>query len=135
VAAPVEGVGEGLSEDVLTGLSRFSYLRVIARGSTAKYSSESGDIRAIGKELGARYVWKAACGRREASCGWRFSCNAPTGAHLWAENYERTFSPEDILRCRRSCPTNRLNVADQRGRFARRISEELRSKNEETDPA
>jgi adenylate cyclase len=37
-------------------LSRFTYLRVIARGSTAKYSSESGDIRAIGKELGARYV-------------------------------------------------------------------------------
>ena len=39
---------------------RFSYLRVIARGSTAKYSSESGDVRAIGKELGARYVMEGS---------------------------------------------------------------------------
>jgi TolB-like protein len=53
-------LAKGLSEDVVTGLSRFSYLRVIARGSTAKYSSESGDIRAIGKELGARYVMEGS---------------------------------------------------------------------------
>jgi len=39
---------------------RFSYLRVIARGSMAKYSSESGDIRAIGKELGARHVMEGS---------------------------------------------------------------------------
>jgi len=73
-SAELRALAEGLSEDVLTGLSRFSYLRVIARGSTAKYSSESGDIRAIGKELGRSLCdGRAACGRREASCGWRFS--------------------------------------------------------------
>jgi tetratricopeptide (TPR) repeat protein len=54
--AALRALVEGLSEEIITGLSRFSYLRVVARGSTAKYSSESGDVRAIGKELGARYV-------------------------------------------------------------------------------
>jgi adenylate cyclase len=39
-----------------TGLSRFSYLRVIARGSTLRYAHEATDLRAVGKELGARYV-------------------------------------------------------------------------------
>src|SRR6202012_5415538 len=54
--ADLKALGDGLSEDVVTGLSRFSYLKVIARGSTAKYSSESSDVRAIGNELGARYL-------------------------------------------------------------------------------
>jgi len=52
--ADLKALAEGLSEEVITGLSRFSYLRVIARGSTAMHSSESGDVRAVGKELGAQ---------------------------------------------------------------------------------
>ena len=56
----LKALAEGLSEEVVTGLSRFSYLRVIARGSTAKYSSESGDVRAMGRELGARYVMEGS---------------------------------------------------------------------------
>ena len=40
--ADLKALADGLSEDVVTGLSRFSYLKVIARGSTARYSSESG---------------------------------------------------------------------------------------------
>ena len=58
--ADLTALAEGLSEEIVTGLSRFSYLRVIARGSTAKYSNEAGDIRAIGKELGARYVMEGS---------------------------------------------------------------------------
>jgi TolB-like protein len=58
--ADLKALAEGLSEEVITGLSRFSYLRVVAGGSTAKYSSESGDLRAIGKELGARYVMEGS---------------------------------------------------------------------------
>jgi len=132
-SAELRALAEGLSEDVLTGLSRFSYLRVIARGSTAKYSSESGDIRAIGKELGARYVMEGSL--RQAGSKLRLAVqlvDAPTGAHLWAENYERTFSPEDIFALQDDLvPRIVSTVADQRGVLSRRISEELRSKNEE----
>src|SRR5262249_6453847 len=58
--AELEALAEGLSEDIVTGLSHFSYLRVIARGSTLRYTDDSGDVRAIGKELGARYVMEGS---------------------------------------------------------------------------
>src|SRR6476660_7950537 len=41
----IEALAEGLSDDILTGLSRFSYLRVIARSSTLRFSGESTDVR------------------------------------------------------------------------------------------
>ena len=44
----------------MTGLSRFSYLRVIARSSTSRYANEAVDVRAAGKELGARYVMEGS---------------------------------------------------------------------------
>jgi TolB-like protein/Flp pilus assembly protein TadD len=132
-SAELRALTEGLSEDVITGLSRFSYLRVIARGSTTKYSSESGDIRAIGKELGARYVMEGSL--RQAGTKLRLAVqllDAVSGAHLWAENYERTFSAEDIFALQDDLvPRIVSTVADQRGVLPRRISEELRSKNEE----
>ena len=45
-----------LVEEIVTGLSRFSYLRVISLSSTAQYAGKPFDVRAAGKELGARYV-------------------------------------------------------------------------------
>jgi adenylate cyclase len=54
--ADLRALAEGLSEDIVTGLSRFSYLKVIARTSTARFAQDSGDVRAISKELGARKV-------------------------------------------------------------------------------
>ena len=49
-------LAEGLTEDIVTGMSRFSYFRVIARGSTLSYANKAIDLRVAGKELGARYV-------------------------------------------------------------------------------
>src|SRR5208337_3881314 len=85
-SADLKALADGLSEEVVTGLSRFSYLKVIARGSTAKYSSEGGDVRAIGKELGARYVMAGTL--RQAGAELRLAVqivDAVSGAHLWAE--------------------------------------------------
>ena len=101
-SAELKALAEGLSEETITGLSRFSYLRVIARGSTAKYSSESGDIRAIGKELGARYVMEGSL--RQAGTKLRLAVqlvDALSGAHLWAENYERDLQPRKGFRVAR----------------------------------
>jgi TolB-like protein len=85
-------------EEVITGLSRFSYLRVIAGGSTAKYSSESGEVRATSKELGPRYVMEDS--PRQAGNKLRVAVQlveASTGSHLWAETFERTFNPETVF--------------------------------------
>ena len=88
----------GLSEDIVTGLSRFPYLRVIARSSTSRYANELIDVRTAGKELGARYVMEGNL--RKAGSKLRLAVqlvDAVSGAHLWAENYERAFSPEAVF--------------------------------------
>jgi len=117
-----------LPEEVITGLSRFSYLRVIARGSTAKYSSESGDVRTIGKELGARYVMEGSL--RQAGTRLRLAVqlvDAVSGTHLWAENYERTFNPENIFALQDDLvPRIVSTVADYYGILPHHISDALR---------
>jgi serine/threonine protein kinase/tetratricopeptide (TPR) repeat protein len=132
--ADLKALAEGLSEEVVTGLSRFSYLRVIARGSTAKYSSESGDIRVIGRELGARYVMEGSI--RQAGTKVRIAVqlvDATTGAHLWADTYERAFTPEDVFALQDDLvPRIVSTVADQYGILPRTISEGLRSKSEDS---
>jgi len=131
--ADLTALADGLSEDVVTGLSRFSYLRVIARGSTARFSSEVGDIRAIGKELGARYVIEGSL--RHAGTKLRLAVqlvDAMTGAHLWAENYERSFSPEAVFELQDDLvPRIVSTVADMNGVLPRSMSEAVRNRDPE----
>jgi hypothetical protein len=54
--ADLAALAEGLTEDIVTGLSQFSYLRVIARSSTSLFSNEPVDVRTAAKELGLGYV-------------------------------------------------------------------------------
>ena len=96
--ADLTALAEGLTEDIVTGLSRFSYLKVIARGSTARFKNEAADVRSAGKELGVRYVMEGSL--RQAGTKLRLAVqlvDAVSGAHLWAENFERTFSPETVF--------------------------------------
>jgi len=126
----LRALAEGLSEEVVTGLSRFSYLRVIARGSTAKYSNESGDVRAIGKELGARYVMEGNL--RQAGSKLRLAvqlADTVSGAHLWAETYERSFNPDAIFELQDELvPRIVATVADQYGVLPHSMSEVLRQR-------
>jgi adenylate cyclase len=81
---------DGITEDIITELSRFSELFVIARNSTFRYKGKTVDVRQIGRELGVRHVLEGSI-RRDGS---RVRINAQlidaaTGAHLWAERYDR----------------------------------------------
>ena len=128
--ADLTALAEGLTEEIVTGLSRFSYLRVIARGSTARYANESVDIRSAGKELGARYVMEGSL--RQAGTKLRLAVqlvDAVSGAHLWAENYERTFSPETVFELQDELvPRIVSTVADQYGVLVHGMSESLRGR-------
>jgi TolB-like protein/Tfp pilus assembly protein PilF/predicted Ser/Thr protein kinase len=128
--ADLKALAEGMSEEVTTGFSRFSYLRVIARGSTAKYASESGDVRAVGRELGARYVMEGSV--RQAGSTIRVTVqlvDAITGAHLWAENFERSFSPEALFSLQDDMvPRIVSTVADMNGALPRSMSAAVRSR-------
>ena len=81
---------DGITEDIITGLSRFSELFVIARNSSFQYKGKSPDIRQVGRELGVRYVLEGSI--RRAGDRVRVSAqliDAVTGAHRWAERYDR----------------------------------------------
>jgi TolB-like protein/pimeloyl-ACP methyl ester carboxylesterase/Tfp pilus assembly protein PilF len=130
VNAELEGLAEGISEDIVTGLSRFSYLRVIARSSTQRFNSEATDVRSVGKELGARYVMEGSL--RQVGSMLRLAVqlvDASTGAHLWAETYARSFSPEAVFELQDDLvPRIVSTVADWYGVLPRSMSEVLREK-------
>jgi TolB-like protein/Flp pilus assembly protein TadD len=126
----VEALADGLTEDIVTGLSRFSYLRVIARSSTLHHSGESLDVRSIGHELGARYVMEGSV--RQAGSTLRVAAqlvDAASGAHLWAESYNRPFRPDEIFELQDDvAPRIVSTVADMNGILPHTMSEALRGR-------
>ena len=93
--AEMESFANGLGEEITTGLSRFRYLSVVARASSARLKGETGDERALGDKLGARYVLEGSI--RKGGSSIRVTAqlvDAQTGTQLWAETYNR-----DLLAC------------------------------------
>jgi adenylate cyclase len=87
---------DGMVEDIITELSRFRALLVIARNSTFTYKGKAVDVRQVARELGARYVVEGSI--RKAGERVRVTAqliDAATGSHLWAERYDRTL--EDVF--------------------------------------
>lgn len=87
---------DGVTENIITELSRFQTLFVIARASSFSYKGNSTDVRKVGPELGVRYVLDGSI-RRTAN---RIRVSARlvdtvTGNHIWAERYDRVL--EDIF--------------------------------------
>jgi TolB-like protein/class 3 adenylate cyclase len=81
---------DGLTEDLITDLSRLSGLFVIARHSVFTYKGKAVKIEEAGRELGARYVLEGSV--RKAGDRVRITAqlvDATTGHHLWAERYDR----------------------------------------------
>jgi len=80
---------DGMVEDIITALSRFNQLFVIARNSTFTYKGRAVDVRQVAKELGVRYVLEG--GVRKAGTRLRITgqlIDAATGAHLWADRFD-----------------------------------------------
>jgi len=132
--ADLAQLAEGLTEEIVTGLSRFSYLRVIARSSTTRYAKEGADVRVVGRDLGARFVMEGSL--RQAGSTLRLAVqlvDAATGAHLWAETYDRPFRPDEIFSLQDDLvPTIVSTVADTNGVLPHAMSEALRGRGPET---
>jgi TolB-like protein len=87
---------DGMVEDIITALSRFKSLFVIARNSSFTYKGKAVDIKQVGRELGVRYVLEGSV--RKTGARVRISgqlIDAATGAHLWADRFDGAF--EDIF--------------------------------------
>ncbi|MGQ7846419.1 adenylate/guanylate cyclase domain-containing protein [Granulosicoccus sp. 3-233] len=80
---------DGMAEDIITALSRFEQLFVIARNSSFVYKDRSVDIKQVGRELGVRYVLEGSVrrsGERVRITGQLI--NSETGNHLWADKFD-----------------------------------------------
>lgn len=85
-----EGFADGLTEDLITDLSRTSGLFVIARNSSFAYKGKTMDVRDIAGELGVRYLLDGSA--RRAAGRVRINArlvDAESGDHLWAERFDR----------------------------------------------
>ena len=88
-----EYFSDGMTEDIITDLSKISGLLVIARNSTFSYKGKSVKVKQVAEELGVRYVLEGSV--RRAGDEIRINAqliDAMTGVHLWAERYDGTMS-------------------------------------------
>jgi len=91
-----EFFADGISEDIITALSKFRSLFVIARNSAFSFKGQSIEVKDIGRKLGVRYVVEGSV--RRAGNRVRISAqliDAVADSHLWAERYDRDL--EDIF--------------------------------------
>ena len=85
-----EYFADGMVEEIITALSRFKWLFVIARNSSFTFKGKTVDIKEVGRRLGVRYVLEGSV--RKASGKVRISgqlIDALTGTHIWADRFER----------------------------------------------
>jgi adenylate cyclase len=85
-----EYFSDGMTEEIITALSKVPDLLVIARNSTFTYKGKAVDVKQVGKELGVRYVLEGSV--RKAGNRIRLTAqliDSKTGSHLWADRYDR----------------------------------------------
>ena len=93
-----EFFADGIAEDIITALSRYSSLFVIARNSCFTYKERAIDVKQVGRELGVRYVLEGSlrkAGNRVRVTGQLVE--AETGKHVWAERYDRDLTDIFVL--------------------------------------
>jgi adenylate cyclase len=93
-----EYFADGMVEEITTALSRFKWLFVIARNSSFTFKGKAIDIKEVGRRLGVRYVLEGSV--RKATGKVRIAgqlIDAITGAHVWADTFERDLSDIFVL--------------------------------------
>ena len=124
---------DGLTEDIITALSRISALWVIARTSTFTYKGKPTDVKRVASELGVRYVMEGSV--RRAGDRLRVTAqliDAATGHHLWAERYDRTLADifeiqDEITRRVAGSTEMQINLAERQA-VESRPSTDLRAR-------
>jgi adenylate cyclase len=94
--AEQEYFADGVVEEIITAMSRFRQLFVIARNSSFTYKGRAVDVKQVGRELGVRYVLEGSV--RKSRTRLRITgqlIDTSTGAHLWADRFDRDL--EDIF--------------------------------------
>jgi len=120
---------DGITEDIIAGLSRFRQLFVIARNSSFQYRDRTVDVRQVARELGVRFVVEGSV--RKAGTHLRVTVQlveAATGKHLWAEKFDRDlpdiFAVQDeIAHSIVASVAGRIEEADRRRALRKRAAD------------
>jgi TolB-like protein/Flp pilus assembly protein TadD len=116
---------DGIAEDIITELSRFRSLFVIARNSSFQYRDRATDVRRIAQELNVQFVVEGSV--RKGGDRLRITAqliDATTGTHLWVERYDRSL--DDVFAVQDEVVHTIVGTLE--GRLATRIAEQARSK-------
>ena len=120
-----EYFSDGISEDIITDLSKLSELHVIARNSTFNYKGKGIDVKQVGRDLGVRYVLEGSvrkAGNRVRVTGQLI--DAANGAHIWADRFDRDltdiFAVQDELTREIISALKVKLTPEQKGRLARK---------------
>jgi len=88
-----EYFADGITEDIITDLSRFRELLVIARNSSFYYKGRTGKVQTIAQDLGVQYIVEGSLQRSSERLRVTVQLvDAITGSHVWAERYHRTIT-------------------------------------------
>jgi TolB-like protein/class 3 adenylate cyclase/tetratricopeptide (TPR) repeat protein len=89
---------DGISEQLITALSHFEQLRVLARNTTFAYKKKAIDVQEVGRQLNARYVIEGSFRRVADQISVTAQLiDARTGTHLWAQSFERPTASSNLL--------------------------------------
>ena len=112
---------DGVTEDIITELSRFPSLFVVARNSSFQYRDKAVDVRRIALELGVRYLVEGSV--RKAANRVRITAqliDAANGSHLWSERYDRSIDglfevQDEVTRTIVATLVGRVEAAEMKG--------------------
>jgi adenylate cyclase len=117
---------DGITEDIITALSKWRWFLVIARNSTFAYKGKPVDLKEVGRDLGARYVLEGSMRRAEQRVRITSQLiDTATGTHLWAERYDRDLTDifavqDDITSCVAAAIEPALSRAESQRVIAKR---------------
>ncbi len=128
-----EYFSDGITEDIITDLSKVSGLFVIARNSSFKFKGRSVDVRDVARDLGVGHIVEGSV--RKSGSRVRITAqliDARTGSHLWAERYDRELSDifgvqDDVVGRIVAALAVKLTDADKARRVRRRVTVNLQA--------
>jgi adenylate cyclase len=121
---------DGLTNDIITDLSKFSTLFVIAANSTFRYKGQAVKVQDVARDLGVRYVLEGSVQRSDDTLRINAQLiDATTGAHVWAERYDRP--AEDFFAVQNDIARNVVGIirplAEGRGKLQKAELERIGS--------
>lgn len=126
--AELAALADGLTDDIATGLARFSHLSVVADANGA--STDVSDPRDAARRLGVRFLLRGRVRRAGSTLRLNVQVvDAVTAAHVWAETFDRGLEASSLFAIQDDL-TDRIvaTVADQQGVLIRTMAESVRDK-------